>query len=156
MKKIIVLLLVCFFTTLQAQKDLKWHTDISDAVKIALEEEKPMFLFFTGSDWCGWCIRLHKEVFATSEFKKWAENVVLVELDFPRRGTQSPELRLQNQKLQQMFNVRGYPTVWFVTPQKAEDNNDEVVLNEIGKTGYVKGGATAWIENANHILKSKK
>lgn len=156
MKKIIVLLLVCFFTTLQAQKDLKWHTDISDAAKVALEEEKPMFLFFTGSDWCGWCIRLHKEVFATPEFKKWAENVVLVELDFPRRVTQSQELRLQNQKLQQMFNVRGYPTVWFVTPQKAEDNNDEVVLNEIGKTGYVKGGATAWIESADRILKSKK
>ena len=90
MKKI---LLIAFLTltsmSIQAQEELTWHTDMSKATDISIKENKPMFLFFTGSDWCGWCIRLQKEVFKTPEFIKWAkDNVVLVELDFPRKNNQ--------------------------------------------------------------------
>ena len=46
-------------------EDLVWHTDIKEAMGLAKKEDKPLFLFFTGSDWCGWCIRLQKEVFKT-------------------------------------------------------------------------------------------
>ena len=57
-------------------------------------------LFFTGSDWCGWCIRLQKEVFFKPEFKKWAnKNVVLVELDFPKRTKLDEKTLRQNRKL---------------------------------------------------------
>ena len=76
MKKAIVLsfLFLAVWTT-QAQ-ELKWHTDISDAAKESLETKKPLMLFFTGSDWCGWCKRLQKEVFQTPEFEKWSYNFV--------------------------------------------------------------------------------
>ena len=109
-----------------------------------------MLMFFTGSDWCGWCKKLVKEVFVTSEFAKWAKNnVILVELDFPRR-TQLPEkTQKQNRELGGMFGVRGYPTIWFVSP-KIEGGN--VNFQKIGSQGYVRGGSAAWISGANKIL----
>ena len=107
---------------------LTWHTDINEASAIAKKENKPMMLFFTGSDWCGWCVRLQKEVFNTPEFEKWAkENVVLVELDFPKNKPQSEAIKTQNRALQQQFAVRGYPTCWFVRPEKMSDGKTNLV-----------------------------
>ena len=63
MKKIVLLtFLVLTSISLHAQEELTWHTDLTKATEISLKENKPMFLFFTGSDWCGWCIRLQNEV----------------------------------------------------------------------------------------------
>jgi protein disulfide-isomerase len=110
-----------------------------------------MLLFFTGSDWCGWCMRLQKEVLKTPEFAAWAkENVVLVELDYPRRTPQIPEIQKQNMELQQTFQVQGYPTVWFVNATK-KDN--KVNFEKLGNTGYLAGGPAVWLETANKIIK---
>lgn len=153
MKKIVVLLfLILTSFSLHAQEELTWHTDLTKATDISIKENKPMFLFFTGSDWCGWCIRLQNEVFKTPDFIKWAkENVVLVELDFPRKKEQTEALRLQNAQLQQQLQVRGYPTVWFVSASKTAEA--KVNLNELGSTGYVAGGPKVWIDGANQIIK---
>ena len=155
MKKI---LLIAFLTltsmSMQAQEELTWHTDMSKATDISIKENKPMFLFFTGSDWCGWCIRLQKEVFKTPEFIKWAkDNVVLVELDFPRKNNQTEEIKLQNAQLQQQLQVRGYPTVWFVSAAKTAEA--KINLNALGSTGYVAGGPQAWLSGANQIIQKK-
>jgi len=132
------------------QSSLVWHTDMVTAVDKAIAEKKPLLLFFTGSDWCGWCKRLQAEVFFMPEFEKWAkDNVVLLELDFPRRTEQPEELKQQNTNIQQMFGVRGYPTIWFVTPTK---NGTEIGFGKIGTTGYVNGGPQAWIAEAERIL----
>ena len=140
--------------SIQAQEELTWHTDMSKATDISIKENKPMFLFFTGSDWCGWCIRLQKEVFKTPEFIKWAkDNVVLVELDFPRKNNQSEEVKMQNAQLQQQLQVRGYPTVWFVSAAKTADA--KVNLNALGSSGYVAGGPKVWIDGANQIIQKK-
>ena len=75
MKKILVIAFLTLTTmSLQAQEGLTWHTDLSKATDISIKENKPLFLFFTGSDWCGWCIRLQKEVLKTPEFAKWAKD----------------------------------------------------------------------------------
>ena len=112
-----------------------------------------MLLFFTGSDWCGWCIRLQKEVLKTPEFTAWAKkNVVLVELDFPRRTPQSDVIRNQNAGIQQAFGVQGYPTVWFAT---AKTKNGKPSFTGLGSTGYVAGGPTTWLAVADGILKNK-
>ena len=155
MKKI---LLIAFLTltsmSIQAQEELTWHTDMSKATDISIKENKPMFLFFTGSDWCGWCIRLQKEVFKTPEFIKWAkENVVLVELDFPRKNEQTDAVKMQNSQLQQQLQVRGYPTVWFVSAAKTAEA--KVNLTALGSTGYVAGGPKVWIDGANQIIQNK-
>lgn len=151
MKKIILVVLVTLlFGATQAQENQTWHTDINKAIALSKKESKPLFLFFTGSDWCGWCIRLQKEVFKTPEFTAWAkDNVVLVDLDFPRRTPQDPAIQKQNAELQQIFAVQGYPTVWFVKPSLKDGKNN---LEQLGSTGYLAGGPASWIENANSIV----
>ena len=153
MKKIVItLFLILGSLTIQAQ-ELTWQTDMNKALEISKKSKKPLFLFFTGSDWCGWCIRLQKEVFKTPEFEKWAkDNVVLVELDFPRRTPQEPEIQKQNAELQQTFAVQGYPTVWFVN---ATVNEGKINIDKLGTTGYLAGGPKVWLDTANGILKKK-
>ena len=148
-KRFFVLFILLSSFAIQAQEDQIWLTDINKAIAISRKENKPLFLFFTGSDWCGWCIRLQKEVFKTPEFSAWAkEKVVLVELDFPRRTAQDPAIQKQNTELQQIFGVQGYPTVWFVKPTIVDGKNN---LEQLGSTGYLAGGPLAWLANANSI-----
>ena len=151
MKKIFTLLLVVSLSILGKAQDLVWHTDLMKATELAQKENKPIMLFFTGSDWCGWCKRLQKEVFFMDEFKTWAQkNIILVELDYPRGKTLEASITAQNQQLQQMFEVRGYPTCWFVNSTVKEG---KINLEKLGSTGYVAGGPEAWIGSANTILK---
>ena len=154
MKKIaITLFLILGSLTIQAQ-EVTWQTDMNEAMKISKKSKKPLFLFFTGSDWCGWCMRLQKEVFKTPEFEKWAKkNVVLVELDFPRKTAQDPAIQKQNSELQQTFAVQGYPTVWIVNASKKDG---KINLEKLGSTGYLAGGPTTWLANADQILANKK
>jgi protein disulfide-isomerase len=56
-------------------------------------------------------------------------------------------------ELQQLFEVRGYPTVWFAKPSKKDG---KVNLEKMGSTGYVAGGPANWLAIANPIVKSKK
>lgn len=154
MKTSITLFFALIFSVALSQKPLVWHDDLNKAIEISKKEQKPIMLFFTGSDWCGWCIRLQKEVFFKDDFKEWAnENVVLLELDFPRRKAQTPEIKNQNRKLQSEFVVPGYPTVWFATAEK--DSEGALRWKTIGRTGYVAGGPGAWISSANNLLKGK-
>jgi protein disulfide-isomerase len=152
MKKLfITLLFVVSSITMQAQEGLTWHTNIDEAIAVAKKENKPLFLFFTGSDWCGWCIRLQKEVFKTPDFEAWAkEKAVLVELDFPRRTPQPDAIKIQNSQLQQFFQVPGYPTVWLVKATTPIDGKTS--FEQLGSTGYVAGGPSKWLAGANQII----
>jgi len=151
-KTLIALLFILGSYALEAQ-ELVWNNNLKNSIEISNKTKKPLLLFFTGSDWCGWCIRLQTEVFKTPEFKKWAnENVVLVELDFPRRTVLAPEITEQNNQLQQFFAVQGYPTVWFVN---ASNSDGKVNIEKLGNTGYLAGGPKVWLDTANGILKKK-
>ena len=153
MKKIFLIVLLAVSFVMQSQ-ELKWYDKVSEASEISLKTHKPLFFFFTGSDWCGWCMRLQKEVFFTPEFAKWAnDNVVLVELDFPRNKVLDPAIKQQNKDLEQMFGIRGYPTVWIVSPTKVDG---KISFERLGSTGYGAGGPIPWTANADLILKNKK
>lgn len=154
MKK--VLLIALFFVgayATQAQ-ELKWYTDVKEAITVSNKENKPMLMFFTGSDWCGWCIRLQNEVLKTPEFTKWAsQNVILVELDYPTKTQQTAEIKAQNNELQQAFGIQGFPTIYFTS---AESKDGKVNFKGLGKTGYVAGGPSAWLAVAEGIVHPKK
>ena len=110
-------------------------------------------LNFAGNDWCGFCIKLDKEVFNTPEFKEWAkENVILVELDFPRNKEQEQAIKKQNKALMELLDVQGYPTIWFVKPTKEGKNLEQLGVN----TGYNSGGASEWLKKANEIIANYK
>ena len=119
-----------------------WTTNYEQALVKAGKEGKRVLLDFSGSDWCGWCKRLDREIFSTEEFKSYAKkNLVLVLLDFPRRTKLAPELQKQNAALGQKYGVRGYPTL--------------IVLNSsgkrIGKMGYMRGGPEPFLEALGKI-----
>lgn len=153
MKKIIMLVLLVAGSMAVKAQELVWTNNLDKAIEISNQTKKPILLFFTGSDWCGWCHRLQDEVFKKPEFAVWAKsNVVLVEVDFPRKTQLAPEIQTQNFQLQQSFGVQGYPTVWFVNAIK---NDGKVSYDRLGSTGYLAGGPAVWLENANGIIKKK-
>jgi thioredoxin-related protein len=137
MKKIAALLLT--FCTLASAMgaEQQWLTNLSLAMTQAQKENKTVLLDFTGSDWCGWCIKFKQEALDTPEFTAYAaKNLVLVEFDFPNKKPQSDALKKANQVVATHYKVTGYPTF--------------IVLNKDGKEigrqpGYEKGGAKAFI-----------
>ena len=123
---------------------LNWENNLEVAKKKALELDKPILMYFTGSNWCGWCIKLDKEVFNYKEFKKFAEeNFILLYLDFPRGIEQEELLEKQNLMLAEKYNIKGFPTIVLT------DQN----LKEIVRTGYRKGGPSNYIIHLKDILK---
>ena len=69
----------------------KWTQDYDAALALAKEHGLPVMLKFTGSDWCGWCQLMEREVFSKKDFENWADGrVMLVTLDFPPSRTHGP------------------------------------------------------------------
>jgi len=128
-----------------ARAESDWLNDYKKAQEEAKATNKVLLLNFTGSDWCGWCIKFDREVLSKPQFKDYArDNLVLVELDFPRAKPQSPEVRKQNRDLAQQYEVVGFPTI--------------VILNSDGQTlwkfdGYFPGGPEAFIEQLQKLRK---
>ncbi len=126
----------------EAGSTLTWQTDYSAALAQAKAEKRKVFLFFTGSDWCSWCMRLNKEVLSTPEFARYAkENLVLVELDYPKNHPQVAALKAQNAKLADRYKLEMYPTV--------------VILSSSGKKidrlGYQEGGPEPFIARLSKL-----
>lgn len=125
-----------------------WLHDYEAAKKQAKEEGKAIFINFTGSDWCGWCIRLEKEVFTQDEFKEYAsDNLVLVEIDFPKKKEQSAEVKKQNKALDKAFKIEGYPTLFLL------DSEGKKLSGDIG---YREGGAQAYADHLKELLDKQK
>ncbi len=128
-----------------------WLVDLDEAYEQSKETGKPILANFTGSDWCGWCKKLSAAVFVKPEFQKWAkENVILLELDFPKRTSVPDEIKAQNSKLQRSFKVRGFPTIWVFEMDK-EKGTDEMKINALGKTGY-KSSVDQFIGDIERML----
>ncbi len=118
-----------------------WGEDYKAALATAAKENKKILLDFTGSDWCGWCIKLKKETFDQPAFKEYADkNLVLVEVDFPQRKSQDPLVKQQNDALQQQYRVEGFPTLVLLDPQGK-------VLKQ--QSGYIPGGPKGLIDWVN-------
>ena len=145
MKKLALGLLMGWLALHAGAAELKWETDLPAAQAQAKKEKKMVLMDFTGSDWCGWCIKLNKEVFNTDDFAKYAaDNLVLVELDFPSKKKQTAELKKANAALKEKYGADGFPTI--------------VVVNGEGKelwkqVGYMPGGPKAWIAELDKAKK---
>jgi protein disulfide-isomerase len=170
MKTLSVTLLLLLYTvsgavaqvkdSVKKEGGLEWHTDLMKAHELSQSTGKPIFAFFTGSDWCGWCKKLQAHVFAKPEFVEWAKkNVILLELDFPRSKEQSPELKQQNQSLQQAFGIQGYPTIWMFYMQK-DPNAAKFNIDAVGSLGYPQGATPGneqakFIKDGDELLKKR-
>jgi protein disulfide-isomerase len=117
---LLLLSFAAFISTAPAEGKPGWLTDFQQAQEQAKTSKKLILVDFTGSDWCGWCIKLDREVFSKPEFKEYAsKNLVLMEVDFPRAKQLSPSEKSQNQQLAQEHGIQGFPTI--------------IVLNSDGK-----------------------
>ena len=99
---IAVAVLCCSFTG--------WHNNLDEAKELAHKEHKHILLNFSGSDWCGPCIRMHKEIFADPAFQQFADTaVVMVNADFPRnKKNQLPKAQQQlNDAMADQYNSQG-------------------------------------------------
>ena len=118
MKKLILSLLL--LATVTARAEVTWLTDLDAAKAKGVKENKPVLVDFTGSDWCPPCIQLHKVVFESAEFAAVASKYVLVELDYPRKTPQAPELKAKNAELSKQFGISGFPTVLLIDAKSGE------------------------------------
>ena len=119
-----------------------WLTDLDAAKKQAAAEKKDILIDFTGSDWCGWCVKLDKEVFSTPEFKG-QKDFVLVSLDFPRKKEIPAEAKAKNEALMKQWGVQGFPTI--------------ILTNAAGEayaqTGYQDGGPVKYLAHLADLRK---
>jgi protein disulfide-isomerase len=115
-----------------------WETNWQAAKERSKTTNKPILINLTGSDWCGWCIKIEKEIFSKKEFKDFAtENLILMEVDFPRKKELPAELKQQNEVLKKEYLAGGYPTVYLLDSDGKKLSAD---LGELGGTPetYVK------------------
>jgi len=137
MKTFIFILAILSTAALQAQQ---WETNWQQATEKAKKSDHNLILVFSGSDWCGPCIKLDKSIWQSTEFQDYAqEHWVMVRADFPRKkGNQlSGEKAAENSKLAEKYNQNGYfPLVLVLRP-------DGTVL---GTTGYKNISVKAYID----------
>ena len=124
-----------------------WQPTFGEALSCSKENDRPLILVFSGSDWCAPCIKLDRSIWQSEDFKSYAkENYVLYRADFPRKNGSrlSKEITKQNNNLAERFNPKGhFPLV--------------IVLNEnqeiLGTTGYRKIAPLEYVSLLNTFIK---
>lgn len=123
---------------------INWLLNMEEAQQIAAEKNLPIFVHFTGSDWCGWCFKLEEEVYSKQVFQDYAdENLVMVKIDFPKHLQQPDEIKIYNNSLARKYQITGFPTVLLL------DKEGKI----LGRTGYQDGGASKYVDHLQDLLK---
>lgn len=136
--------MILLTTVVSAQN---WQHNFEKAKEIAFQENKPIILVFSGSDWCGPCIKLDNQIWKSDEFKNYANNnYILVKADFPRKKSNSlsKEQLTHNENLAEKYNKKGY------FPLVVVFNADGKVL---GETGYKNISPKEYIQHLQSFIK---
>jgi protein disulfide-isomerase len=124
-------------------KSISWTTNYNEALTRSKQEGKPVLLFFTGSDWCGWCTQLQREVLNTESFYELAnDRYIFVEVDFPKKKSLSSNVLEQNKFLAKKYHITSYPTIVVV------DSSGST----LGESGYKSGGAEKYAAHLDSIV----
>lgn len=113
------------------------HPEFQNALARAKAENKLVLLDFTGSDWCGWCMKMQEETFSRPAFREFEDaNLIMVKVDFPQNHRLPDDLRSQNSGLKRKFGAKAYPTYVLVDAE-----GEEIARHR----GYLGGGPEAFI-----------
>ena len=107
MRNFSILLIALLFTPAIAG----WETDFEKAKQRSVAEHRFILLNFSGSDWCGPCISLRREIFESAPFIEFAENnLVLLNADFPRlkKNQLTKDQQKKNDLLADKYNPLGH------------------------------------------------
>ncbi|ATC64477.1 hypothetical protein CMV30_11225 [Nibricoccus aquaticus] len=119
-----------------------WITGPDTAFQRATELRRPLFINFTGSDWCIWCHRVRDEIFVQKHFLDYATaNLVLLEVDSPRQTKLPPDLEKQHAALKEKYSVTSYPTLLLLDADG----------KELGRLGYMQGGAKTFVRELKRL-----
>jgi thioredoxin-related protein len=144
MKKLMLSMLLLTLTIGYSQE---WKTNFEVTKTEATNQNKNILLVFSGSDWCGPCIKLDRDIWKSSEFMEFAKNNLILErADFPKKKQNqlTPEIKNLNQNLAEKYNKDGmFPLVVVL------DKNGKV----LGKTGYKNVSPTEYIALLKSFLK---
>ncbi len=128
-----------------ASPETSWQTDYKKAQEEAKANHKLLLINFTGSDWCGYCIRMDRDILSKPQFKDFSsKNLVLVEVDFPRGKSQTAAVKEQNMRLAQQYQVEGFPTIVVL-----DGDGQKVWQHE----GYFPDGTEAFIAELQKLRK---
>lgn len=138
------LMLLCCMSLFAGSSNISWNSNYKDAVVEAGKNNKPILLFFTGSDWCKWCQKMQEEVFASSDFvSEVGDKFIFVEVDFPMNKELPKDQKEQNDQLRKKYNINSFPTI--------------IVLSSRGdflaESGYQYGGGKKYSEYLKQFLK---
>ena len=121
-----------------------WETNLDEALSQAKEQDKLVFLYFAGTDWCPWCMRFDREILDTGPFRRFAKsNFIPTLIDFPRTYEIPEEQQAYNQALAHEYGVTGFPTVLIINAE-----------GEVIHTGsFEEGGSRRYINNLRRIIR---
>jgi len=137
------LVLIITVCGVRANDKIKWETDFEKALAKANEDGTYMFLDFTGSDWCIWCMVFDKGILSKREFAEFAnQNFTCVKVDFPRRKKLPARITAKNLELQKKYNIRGFPQVILLNSQGTM----------VGRTGFKRVSPAEYVEHLKDII----
>ena len=143
-----VLFALCTFACTSLSQAGDFHSDYETAKKKAKEENKPLLVKFTGSDWCPPCKALDAAIFSQEKFKKEVEkDFVVAVLDFPKQKELPEGQKEKNQKAKNEFDVSGFPTVLLI-------NQEGKVIKKM--VGFGGGDVESYLEVLQTALKAQK
>lgn len=121
---------------------LQWET-YEQVMEKAKQDGRYIGLFFTGSDWCMWCMKMHEQILNTPEFVTYARsNLHMVIVDFPQKNHQPKSLRDLNRRLKSEYAVSGFPTLVFI----------DATGKEHARMGFEPGGGEAYVRRLQSAL----
>jgi protein disulfide-isomerase len=140
---IAAVLLLCSWLSISAADHSLWMKNFDQAKKTAVVQNKPLLVYFTGSDWCPWCIKFDEEVFSKQKFLDYLkDNFIPVVIDFPMYQEQPPAVKKENAQLKAKYGVVGFPTLLVLSPQG----------KVLAQSNYIPGGP----ENVKRYLEKAK
>lgn len=142
--------MICLLTVLTVglfAGGIRWQSNYDEALEKSKNEKKLMFVFFTGSDWCGWCMKLDREILSRNEMVEYLnKNFILYKADFPKKNKPPKAVEEKNRALSRKYGIRGYPTI-VITDETGK---------QIGTAGYMRGGSPAMIKHLDQFLKKSE
>ncbi len=138
----LMLALAMGMASVASAQEAQWSDDVPASLKKAAAENKDVIMDFTGSDWCGWCMKLKSEVFDQEAFQKQAPaHFVLVELDFPQKTKLPEAVTAQNAEWMRKFGVSGFPTIMLADAKG----------RPYAQLGYAAGGPEAYLKTLEEM-----
>jgi len=129
------------------KKEISWMTDWKKAKDMAQAQNKPIFLFFTGSDWCPWCQKMDHEILSSQDFiDPLKDKMIFVYVDFPIGKAQDTTLKEQNDQLKNQYKISGFPTAVILDSKG----------NPLKELYYTDKGPKAFVSSVLEAVAQKK